>query len=188
LSDYSAFLARGTFAAILASKSEEVGDCLEWVGLYGAGSTASVPLIKTRFDRGNTQNLIVPRLVWLAAHGEIPDGRIVYRHHCCNDRCVLLEHLKLGRRGDQLRRRAALGMAKHMQSTRAAITRSARNRSTTRYSEEQARAIRELAAAGVPDQLIAGATDVALSMVGDIRRGDAWADRAPAASVFGWRP
>ena len=180
---YRDFLARGYFADVLAERTEEVGDCLEWTGGFGTGSTASVPLLRL-----HSVHLIVPRLVWMAAHGDIPAGRIVYRHHCCNDRCVLLGHLKLGRRGDHLRRRAALGLAKHMQSTRVALTQAARNRSTTKYSVEQAAAVRDLAAAGVPDILIAGATDVAVGMVGDIRLGRAWADRAPAASVFGWRP
>lgn len=52
----------------------------------------------------------------------------------------------------------------------------------------QARAVRDMAAAGVPDALIAGATDVGIAVVADIRRGRAWTEHTSAASVFGWRP
>jgi hypothetical protein len=185
MSDFAEFLARGTFDAIFAAKTEEVGECVEWTGNYGRGSTSRVPILGARIgDR--SVNLAIPRLAWMQAHGAIPRGRIVYRHRCCNDRCVSLDHLKLGKLGDQLRRRAELGMARHLQSTVVAITQAARRQA--KYSVEQAAAVRELAAAGVPDILIAGATDVGLSSVGDIRLGRAWAERAPAASVFGWRP
>lgn len=174
-----------TVAEYIAAHTEEVGECLEWTGAYGCGGQSRAPIIKTRRDTF-THNVIVARLVWEAVNGPIPQGRIVYRHHCCNDRCVSLEHLKLGKLGDQLRRRAQLGLARHMQSTRASITQAMRQRS--KYTAEQAHAVRDLAAAGVPDILISGATDVGLAMVADIRMGRAWADRAPAASVFGWRP
>lgn len=175
------------YTEIIASSVVEVGDCLEWTGRMGCGGQTGVPIIKTRRG-GKSHNVIVPREVWADAHGQIPDGRIIYRYECCNERCVRLEHLCCGKRGDQLRRRAALGLAGHMQSTRAALTLAARNRSTTKHCVEQAAAVRDLAAVGVPDPLIAGATGVSLSMVADIRMGRAWADRAPAASVFGWRP
>lgn len=180
---YTAFLARTDWPAYVAERTVEVGECLEWTGLYGHGSTARVPMVKTRHN-GASVNLAAPRLAWLAEHGEIPAGRIVYRH-CCNDACIRC--LRLGKLGDQLKRRGQLGLSQHLQSTRAAITRSARNRSTTVHSAEQAAAVRDLAAAGVPDVLISFATDVGRSMVSDIRSGRAWADRVPAADVFSWR-
>jgi hypothetical protein len=164
----------------------EVGDCLEWQHTMGVGMTKHVPILKTRID-GKSANVIVPRLLWQLERGEIPAGRIVYRD-CSNERCVCLAHLRLGKRGDQLKARKRNGKADHMQSTRAAITLSARARECTLYSLEQARAVRELAAAGVPDILIAGATDVSPAMVSDIRRGRAWAEQQFAASVFTWRP
>jgi hypothetical protein len=181
---YLAFLSRVDWPAYVSERTVEVGECLEWTGRYGCGSTSCVPTIKTR-HAGLAVNLIVPRLAWLHLHDEIPNGRIVYRH-CCNDRCVGC--LRIGRRGDQLRRRKALGLAAHMQSTRVALTRAARSRRTTKYSASQAAAVRELAALGVPDPLIVFATDVGPAMVADIRTGRAWTERAPAASVFAWRP
>jgi hypothetical protein len=165
----------------------EVGDCHEWTGPFECGPRAKRPIINVRNSSGGGLKLAVPRLVWLAAGRSIPAGRIVYRH-CCNDACIRLEHLRCGPRGDQLKRRAALGLATHMQSTRASLTRAARCRSTTKYSEAQAAQVRELAAAGVRDDEISRRTGVGAAMVADIRRGEAWRPSMAAASVFGWRP
>ena len=176
------------YAAFIAEHIVEVGECHEWTGRMGCGGQTGVPIIKARRDGGQTHNLIVPRLVWEQANGPIPDGRIVYRYVCCNEMCVRLEHLRCGKRGDQLRRRAALGLAGHRPSTRANLTLAARNRSTTKYTPQQAKAVRDLAAAGVPDPLIGWATDVGAAMVADMRRGKAWAEQTGLASVFAWRP
>ena len=169
------------------SRFIEVGDCHEWTGPFEHGPRAKRPVVNVRNPSGGGLKLAVPRLVWLAAGRSIPAGRIVYRH-CCNEACIRLEHLRCGPRGAQLKRRAELGLAAHMQSTRAALTRAARNRSTTKYSETQAAAVRELAAAGVRDPEISQRTGVGAAMVADIRRGDAWAPSVGAASVFAWRP
>lgn len=176
------------YTAHIAAHVEEVGECLEWTGHFGTGRNSKMPVICTRGQRRERIRLSVPALVWQAAHGPVPPGKLVYRHHCCNWRCVRLEHLRCGKRGDQLHRRGQLGLAGHMQCTRAALTLAARSRSTTVHSMEQARAVRSLAADGIPDPLIAWATGVGLSMVSDIRSGKAWAEQASAASVFGWRP
>lgn len=168
------------------SRYDEVGECHEWHGAYGCGTTAHTPIVRKRVN-GKPVNLIVAREVWLAAHGSIPAGRLIYRH-CCNAKCVRLEHLRCGRRGDQLRRRAALGLAGHRPSTRASITRSARCRATTRYTVAQAGQVKDLVACGVLDAEISSATGVGQAMVADIRRGKAWRDTTPAGSVFSWRP
>lgn len=172
------------YSAMIAALSVEVGDCVEWTGHFGNGRTSCTPIIKRRHN-GRRVTLIVARLVWTGANGPIQPGRIVYRH-CCNDRCVRLDHLRCGRRGDQHRRRAALGLAGHMQSTRAAITTAARNRA--KYTARQVARVRELAVAGVRDKQISADTGVGLAMVADIRSGRAWSAALPAASVFAWRP
>lgn len=177
MSEYSAYIAAHSDAA-------EAGECIEWTGRMGCGGCKGQPIIKTRID-GKAVNVSVVREVWKIKHGPIPDGRIVYRT-CCNDRCIGC--LALGRRGDAMRQRRRLGLAKHAPSTRAALTRAARNRAHVKNTPEQARAVRELAAVGVPDILIADCTDVSLSMVADIRRGKAWRETAPQGSVFSWRP
>jgi len=177
---YARFLAGRDISAVLDGHVEEVGDCLEWTGCFGTGRCDSTPIINRLHLR-----LSVPLMVWLVAKGPVPAGKLVYRH-CCNWRCVRLEHLRCAPRGEHLRHRARRGLAAHLQSTRANISKAMRKRS--QYSAEQAEAVRELAALGIPDVLIAGATDVGVDLVADIRLGRAWADRAPAASVFGWRP
>ena len=169
------------------SRYIEVGDCHEWTGPYEHGKRAKRPVINVRSESGSGLRFAVPRLVWEQAGRRIPAGHLVYRH-CCNDACVNLAHLKCGPRGAQLTRRAELGLMDHMQSTRASLTRAARNRRTTKYTEQQAEAVRSLASDGVRDELIAAQTGVSPSMVADIRRGRAWAPSVGAASVFSWRP
>lgn len=164
----------------------EVGECHEWTGRFDMGKRTSGPIIKTRVH-GKSVNLTVPRLVWLAAGRTIPAGHVVYRH-CCNDACIRLEHLRCGKRGAQLKHRATLGLAVHMQSTRANLTRAARSRSTTKYTADQAETVRQLAAQGLRDDDISQRTGVGRAMVADIRRGKAWAPSMGAGSVFAWRP
>lgn len=162
----------------IRSRCIEVGDCLEWQGSMGAGRNGSQPI-------SGKDKRPVRRLMWEAEHGPIPEGRIV----CCtcgNSRCV--GHLALGKRGDPQRLRARLGLTRHMPSTIASLTRGARERATAKHSMEQARAVRELAAIGIPDVLISWATDVTPDAVGEIRRGHTWREHMAPASVFAWRP
>ena len=173
-------------SALDLSRYVEVGDCHEWTGIVGCGKRSTAPIIKIKVD-GKTVNLAARREVWKAAGRPIPDGHVVYSH-CCNGLCVALDHLRCGKRGVHLKRRAALGLAKHLQSTRANLTKAARSRPTTKYTIDQARAVRTLACDGIDDEAISLQTGVGLAMVGDIRRGTAWAELVPAASVFGWRP
>jgi hypothetical protein len=172
------------YAAIIEANSVEVGECVEWQGRMGSAGCAGQPIIKDRID-GKTVNVSVIREVWKLRNGPIPEGKLVYRT-CCNDRCIGC--LALGVRGDVMRHRRRMWLAKHTPSTRAALTRGARSRANVKNTAEQARAVRELAAVGVPDILISGATDVGIAMVADIRRGRAWAEQSHAASVFSWRP
>ena len=81
-----------------------------------------------------------------------------------------------------------LSLAVHMQSTRANLTRAARSRSTTKYTADQAEAVRQLVAQGLRDDDISRRTGVGRAMVADIRRGKAWAPSMGAGSVFAWRP
>ena len=172
--------------ALDLSRYVEVGDCHEWTGIVGCGKRSTASIVKIKVN-GKTVNLAVRREVWKAAGLPIPDGRVVYAH-CGNGLCVALDHLRCGKRGSHLKHRATLGLAKHLQSTRANLTKAARSRPTTKYTIDQARAVRTLACDGIDDEAISLQTGVGLAMVGDIRRGTAWAELVPAASVFGWRP
>lgn len=163
----------------------EVGECHEWQGPFGAARCTRVPIVKTRNTAGQTRNLPAVRLIWEAANGPIPDGRIVYRG-CCNPACVRLEHLVLGKLGDQIRARAKAGLAVHAPSTRAAMTASARRRPNVVNTIEQAREVRRLVADGLTDVAISAQTGVHTDMVADIRRGRSWRETAAVASVFSW--
>lgn len=175
--------------AKIRPRLEEVGDCLEWQGAMAASGSSrnrTQPIISAGcHGKTYTVKLPVRRLLWEAEHGPIPPGRLVIPS-CGNDRCC--GHLKLAVRGEQIRNRARLGQMRHSPAAIAALTRGARNRATARYSIEHARAVRDLAAHGVPDVLISWATDVHLDCVGDMRRGDTWKEQTAVASVFSWRP
>lgn len=175
-----------SFAEVVAAKSIEVGDCLEWQGAMGCSGSASQPIIKTRRD-GKPIEIYVARKVWELNRGPIPAGRIVYRS-CCNNRCVGIDHLRLGRRGDAMRARKRLGLSKHSPSTIAALTVGIRKGPNVKYTIEAAREVRRLAANGLGTGEISAATGVHPDMVSDIRRGRAWRETAPVGSVFSWRP
>jgi len=161
----------------------EVGDCLEWQGSMASGKrNRSQPVIsRYNADKGYHDKLPVRRVLWEAEHGPI----IVYCI-CGNNRCVGC--LALGKRGDAHRARARLGLMRHSPAARAALTQGARSRCTARHSLEQARAVRDLVAHGVPDPLISWATDVTPNAVSDIRLGRTWKEQLGPASVFAWRP
>jgi hypothetical protein len=178
---------RAVTAAVLAAHTVEVGDCLEWTGPFGHRRTRSVPILKRRVD-GKRENIGVVRDLWEQAHGPVPAGRIVYRHTCCNGACVLLEHFKLGKQGDQHRRRKVLGLTSHSPGTIAAICAASRKRA--KHTAEQALQVRELVTQGMRHADISQATGVSKDMVSDIAKGKSW--RAVGAlngsSAFSWRP
>jgi hypothetical protein len=176
-----------SFAAEIAALTIEVGDCLEWQGKMGRGSSAmpNAPQIGKRVD-GKSVNLLVTRLVWTAAHGPIPDGKKVYRT-CCNNYCVALPHLALGTLADVKKARRAAGMTAHSPSALAALTKGARARSTTKNSIEKAREVRDLVAEGLHDSVISERTGVSRTVVSDIRLGRAWQEQCTGASVFNLR-
>jgi len=164
----------------------EVGDCHEWTGSIDKAKHNVGPIVSGRFN-DERYKLTVPRLVWLAAGRPIPKGHTVYRT-CCNRLCVALDHLACGPRGSALRHRGRVGLAKHMPSTIANLTRAARARPTTKYSLELARQVRELVAAGVSRADVAVQLNMTRCMVDEIARGDTWRESAPASSAFTWRP
>jgi predicted XRE-type DNA-binding protein len=50
----------------------------------------------------------VHRFVWIAAHGEIPEGMMVL-HYCDNPPCFRLDHLRLGTHADNMSDRQLAG-------------------------------------------------------------------------------
>lgn len=176
--------------AMVADRTVEVGDCVEWQGKMGRGSAKfpNTPIIATRRD-GKAVNLVVARLVYESVHGAIPAGKLVYRA-CCNNLCVAAAHLKAGTLADVKRARRAAGLTAHSPAVIAALTKGARSRVNVVNTMEKARAVRTLVAEGLPDDAIAARTGVGRAMVSDIRRGRAWQEQCHGASVFnlGARP
>jgi hypothetical protein len=159
-------IAAGLAAAI------EVGDCLEWQGKFTCkGVTPVVPW----YDAANrrTENAPVPRLLWEAEHGPIPEGKLVYRS-CCNTACVLHGHLICGTRADWAKARKKAGVTSHSQVTKLHLTLSARRRADVTNTIEKAREVRLLAGARLKTEEISRRTGVHPTMVAEIRQGTAW--------------
>lgn len=171
-------------AALIATNSIEVGDCVEWQGYMGTGSAAlpNTPIIPTHVD-GKRKNIIVARYEWAEVNGPIPDGKMIYRK-CCNNYCIARDHLKVGTLTDVKRVRKAAGHTAHSPATKATMTRLARSRASNVNTIEDARAVRSLVADGASDEQIAEQTSVSIRMVAEIRRGTAWREQCHGASVF----
>lgn len=158
--------------------AQEVGECLEWPGPFGNGRKKNVAIVKARSEKGRTDNYAVARELWEAAYGPIPEGKMIYRT-CCNNCCVLLDHLKIGTRTDWANARKKAGATKHHHSTVLKITIARRRNSVN--SHEQVEAVRMLSAEGLRLDDIVQQTGVSRAMVEDIRSGKSW---RPLSSPF----
>lgn len=160
----------GESVAIGLAAAQEVGECLEWPGPFGCHGVT--PIVKARnAEKARTDNYPVAREVWTAAYGAVPEGLVVFRS-CCNNACVLLDHLRIGTKKEWGAARRKAGVTSHKRSTVVAITVSARRRAI--HTPDQAREVRELSAAGLGVDEIVEQTGVSQSMVVDIRSGRAW--------------
>lgn len=160
------------------AKAAEVGDCLEWQGSFSCKGTT--PVVKVySVQKGRTDNISVPRLLWERDNGPIPAGKLVYRK-CFNNACVL--HLACGTRKEWHYARRRAGAAKHSATAILHLTLAARRRATAVNTMEQARQVRSLAAARVRTAEISRQTGVHPTMVAEIRQGQSW--RELAASPF----
>ena len=80
--------------------------CREWQGRRQAPSKGGSGGYGIRSIRG--REVLVHRWVWEQAHGPIPAGMVVM-HTCDNRACFLLDHLRLGTQGDNVRDASAKG-------------------------------------------------------------------------------
>lgn len=166
------------------AQAAEVGDCLEWQGPFSCkGVTPCVKAKDPAKDPSTrrTDNFAVPRLLWAAANGPIPKGKLIYRT-CCNNACVCMDHLRCGSRAEWARARKRAGTSKHSATALLHLTLAARRRANIFNTIEKAREVRSLAAVGLKTPQIAAQTGVHPEMVYEIRRGDAW--RELSASPF----
>lgn len=152
-------------------KAVEVGECLEWQGLFSCKGVT--PIVKVRLEgKDYSCNVPVCRELWEAKNGPVPDGKLVYRK-CCNNRCVHEEHLAVGTRQQWINNRKKFGQTKHKQTTKLKMTVAARSRSNTVNSLEKAREVRALRGE-MSQREIARVTGVSEAMVSDICGGSAW--------------
>lgn len=152
--------------------AQEVGDCLEWQSKF---SCKGVTPVVGWYDpeKNRTENEPVTRLLWERKNGPIPAGQLVYRT-CCNNACVLEDHIKCGTRKDWVKARKKAGATKHSPAARIALTLGARRRSNVKNTIDKARKVRSLAAGDMSVDAISQATGVHPAMVCDIQQGRAW--------------
>lgn len=154
------------------AQAVEVGECLEWQGHFSCRGVT--PIVKARnVEKQRTDNHSVPRELWEAAYGPIPEGKLVYRA-CCNNACVLLWCLTIGTRKEWAKARKKAGVTAHHHVTKLHLTMAARRRSDVTNSMEKAREVRALAAERVRTDEISRLTGVHPTMVAEIRQGRSW--------------
>ena len=171
--------------AIGMAAAQEVGDCLEWQGCFSNHGTQ--PTVKAKLgSKTYSENLSVPRMLWEASNGPVPDGKLVYRR-CCNNACVLLEHITIGTRKDWAKARKKAGTSKHSPAAILALTIGARKRSTVKNTMEKAREVRLLASAGLVHAQIAEKTGVHKDMVSDICSNKSWREYSSPFAGLGAR-
>lgn len=165
------------------AQAVEVGECLEWAGAYSCKGVT--PVVKTRGDKGYTENTAAYRLQWERHKGPVPAGKKIYRQ-CANNACVRLEHLACGTLADVKKAQKKAGKTAHHETTKLAITMSSRRRANVVNDMDTARRVRELAAEGLTYPAIAKLTGVNIYMVAEIVRGEAWRELAasPFAGLF----
>lgn len=176
-------IARGLAAGL--AQAEEVGDCLEWQGSFSCrGATPVVKVYDPLTKR--TDNHAVPKLRWEAKHGPVPEGKLVYRT-CCNNACVLDDHIACGTRKDWAKARKKAGTTKHSEATKVRLTMAARRRARTTTTMEKARAVRSMAAGQMSTSDISAQTGIAECMVAEIRQGRSWREISSPFAGLGAR-
>lgn len=123
------------------------------------------------------------RAAWLLAGKDTPRGGWRVWSVCRGDRCCNPGHLRVGTHAAHGRWLATKGTLRG-RPERAAINRRIKIESgQARLTPELARWIRESPQLGYE---VARVLDVSISTVSKVRVGKAWAETAPAASVFSW--
>jgi DNA-binding XRE family transcriptional regulator len=115
------------------------------------------------------RNLKAHRVSWEIHHGAIPPGLSVL-HRCDNPPCVNPAHLFLGTNADNLQDAARKGRC------RGKVTRGADNPSAKLFPELVAEIRASYASGNWTQRELAGLVGVHHSTIGDIIRGETWAD------------
>lgn len=154
------------------AQCEEVGDCLEWQGRTQNGS----PQVYIGRVNGCSRYRTARRVLMELLKGVPIPATLRCVASCGNGRCMA--HLAL-------RTYTQIGVAAAKRgstpSARAARTRGARSRASTKLDIEKARAIR---ASDLTDAEEARQHGVNRTLIGAIRRGKVWREAVVGATVF----
>jgi hypothetical protein len=140
---------------------DDLGPCREWPGSRDGDGYG-------RIRWGRSGYVAVHRLIWIAAHGDVPevDGKPgLVLHRCDNPPCFRLDHLYVASHDDNMRDR---GLAGH-----AAVYGEANG--MAKLTEEDVRVIRLLYDQGYVQSVIARDYELTQQQVSAIVRRTAWA-------------
>jgi hypothetical protein len=140
---------------------DDLGPCREWPGSRDGDGYGRI-----RWGRGGY--VAVHRLIWIGAHGDVPevDGKPgLVLHRCDNPPCFRLDHLYVASHADNMRDR---GLAGH-----AAVYGEANG--MAKLTEEDVRVIRLLYDQGYVQSVIARDYELTQQQVSAIVRRTAWA-------------
>jgi hypothetical protein len=140
---------------------DDLGPCREWPGSRDGDGYGRI-----RWGRGGY--VAVHRLIWIGAHGDVPevDGKPgLVLHRCDNPPCFRLDHLYVASHADNMRDR---GLAGH-----AAVYGEANG--MAKLTEEDVRVIRLLYGQGYVQSVIARDYELTQQQVSAIVRRTAWA-------------
>lgn len=154
--------------SLLAQSATTPGGCREWDGFRDRDGYGRI-----RF-RGKS-SCAVSRVIWELLNGPIPDGLHVL-HQCDNPPCINPDHLMLGTHeenmADKVKKGRSAKSAGRRYAAEAYSGRRGTKRPTSKLTEEQVRAIRADDSIG---RKIAANYNISLSLVGQIKRREAWA-------------
>jgi hypothetical protein len=140
---------------------DDLGPCREWPGSRDGDGYGRI-----RWGRGGY--VAVHRLIWIGAHGDVPevDGKPgLVLHRCDNPPCFRLDHLYVASHADNMRDR---GLAGH-----AAVYGEANG--MAKLTAEDVRVIRLLYGQGYVQSVIARDYELTQQQVSAIVRRTAWA-------------
>lgn len=145
-------------------------ECWEWKNCTQSNGYGRISV--------NGKSMYVHRYVYEMLHGPIPPRRDVC-HECDNRKCCNPAHLFIGTRLANMRDAASKGRISGGAIHGLATTASARARSGTKLTIEDARQIRKLRHDGMPTAAIAARFRVDPSNVRLIVSGKAWKEATP---------
>lgn len=155
----------------ILARCDEVGECMLWQGgMTGMG----LPIARLRSGDSPTS---LRRHVFVLSIRELRPGECVWTS-CGESRCLHPAHLRAGTRPQML---LALRRAGRYRSVAMTMQRIQAGRMRGKITLEIARAIR---VSDEPATAHAERYGIDVSLVRRIRRGEAWRETAPGASVF----